>query len=81
MADDPAPQTTVVNWPRRVVLTRMERDAMRELKRHVEEGIPFGRKRIVSMQELEKAGLVERVTANGLIRDWKLTSAGEEWKG
>jgi hypothetical protein len=62
-------------------LTKKEAAAMREFKALVAKGHAIGRRRIVSMQALEKAGLVQRITYNGMIADWRLTPAGEEWQG
>lgn len=62
------------------VLSPKERDAMREFKRVVAMGHCMGRRRIVSMQGLEEAGLVKRVSVNGLIADWTLTQTGKDWK-
>lgn len=70
----------VVRW-RRMALTRMERAAMREFKESVAAARHWGLKRIVSMQGLEEAGLVRRVSVNGMIADWKLTPEGEAWNG
>jgi len=39
----------------------------------------IGRRRIVTMQALEKLGLARRVTVNGMIADWTLTPAGLAW--
>ena len=74
------PDAAQLKW-RRIALTRMEREAMREFKECVAAGRSFGRKRIVSMQGLEEAGLVERIEAGGVIRDWRLTPDGERWHG
>ena len=61
-------------------LTKTEISAMREFKHIIKMGRSLGRRRIVSMQGLERAGLVERITVNGIISDWKLTPAGVEWR-
>jgi hypothetical protein len=71
---------TLLRW-RRQALTRMERAAMMEFKETVARGHCMGRRRIVSMQGLEQAGLVKRVTVNGMIADWTLTPDGEAWNG
>jgi hypothetical protein len=60
-------------------LTAKERAALREFKLVVSKRQCMGRRRIVSMQGLEKAGLVKRVVVNGLIADWQITPAGQEW--
>jgi hypothetical protein len=60
-------------------LTKREIAAMREFKAVVAKGHSIGRRRIVSMQALEQAGLVQRIEYNGMIADWRLTPAGEEW--
>lgn len=60
-------------------LTKKEISAMREFKAVVARGHSMGRSRILSMQALERAGLVQRITHNGIIADWRLTSAGEKW--
>jgi len=74
MADD-RHQTTDLRW-RRMALTRMERDALREAQSLAAKGRTMGRRRIVSMQGLEEAGLVQRVERGGVIVDWMLTSEG-----
>lgn len=64
---------------KRVKLNSREHLAMAVCKNLMAAGYSMGRRRIVSMQALEDAGLVERVIGNGLIVDWKLTEAGENW--
>jgi hypothetical protein len=54
---------------------------MREFKQLVAKGYSIGRHRIVSMQGLERAGLVKRIEHLGIIADWRLTLAGENWCG
>lgn len=63
------------------ILTKKEMSAMREFKTIVARGHSIGRRRIVSMQGLERAGLVQRIEYNGIIADWRLTPAGEAWQG
>ena len=60
-------------------IDRSERAALIEFKAAQAAGSPWGRRRIVSMQGLEQAGFVTRITRNGLIVDWELTPAGEAW--
>lgn len=62
-------------------LKQHEVAALMELKALIATGQHIGKRRIVSMQGCEDAGLVERVMENGLIVDWKLTPAGEAWNG
>lgn len=67
MSDNPK----TPRW-RRFALCRTEKEALAEVRALAAEGKTIGRRRIVSMQELEKAGYVERVTRNGMIVDWRL---------
>lgn len=60
----------------RTALTRMERDALLEAQALAAEGRTMGRRRIVSMQGLEEAGLVKRIERDGRIADWTLTAEG-----
>lgn len=60
-----------------ISLTKKELAAMREFQEVVARGHCMGRRRIVSMQALERAGLVTRVEHQGIIADWRLTPAGE----
>ena len=60
-------------------IDRAERAALIEFKAAKAASQPWGRRRIVSMQGLEDAGFVTRVTRNGSIVDWELTPAGEAW--
>lgn len=60
-------------------LTAKERSAMIEFKRCLADHFCMGTRRIVSMQRLENAGLVKRVTVNGMIADWTITETGKDW--
>ncbi len=64
-----------------VILRPHERSAMLEFKQLLAKGHCIGRRRIVAMQGLEKAGLVKRVEHFGGIEDWQITPAGESWNG
>lgn len=66
--------------PETAELTKKEIAAMREFKRCIADRFCMGRRRIVSMQALHRAGLVEPVYVAGLIADWHITQAGEEWQ-
>jgi hypothetical protein len=39
----------------------------------------WGSRKIVSMQHLERLGLIRKVTRNGVIVDWELLPAGAIW--
>ncbi len=62
-------------------LTPHETKAMREFKARLLRGETMGTRKIVSMQGLEKVGLVKPVFGGGIIRDWQITPAGEVWNG
>jgi hypothetical protein len=62
------------------VLNPRERKALREAKELHRRRGTMGKRKIVSMQGCEKAGLVERVESNGMIVDWALTQAGLDWR-
>lgn len=72
--------TDALRW-RKMALSRTERAAMREFKQVVAKGHSMGRRRIVSMQGLQEAGLVKPVLVDGTIADWTLTPAGVLWDG
>ena len=61
--------------------TKHEAAAMRKLKDLLARGERIGRRRIVSMQGCEAAGLVRRIVVNGLVVDWMPTPAAEVWNG
>ena len=62
-----------------IILSAKAKSAMTEFKSLIAKGYCMGRKRIVSMQELEHAGLVKRIEVNGMIADWTITEAGKAW--
>ena len=60
-------------------LTIRELNTLRSAYRETVWHHRIGRRRIVTMQALEKLGLARRVTVNGTIADWTLTPAGLAW--
>lgn len=63
----------------KTTISRKAISAMIEFKKTIAEHRCMGRQRIVSMQELEKVGLVKCVSVNGMIADWTITEAGKAW--
>ena len=66
-----------------MTLTKRQARVMAEFKGHATADTSrygWGRRKIVTMQELERAGLVERICVHGVIADWRLTPAGKEWR-
>lgn len=62
-----------------IKLTKKEKSAMIFFMQEISKGFCMGNRRIVSMQGLERAGLVVRVTINGTLADWVITEKGRQW--